>query len=160
MPRETEADRLVRRQKAQQEAIIKAEQAEQARYLADQRATDLQELNTLIPQLLKCLREHGYPFMQTIRVEDRKPGPAARMFDLQGWYDKAGWYLFTTSMWYVDGYTKSDHYFLSDGRFYSDGLFHGRPMSVHELARNGGSLHMYVTHLQELLERVEKLDSK
>ena len=75
MPRDTEADRIVRERRAQQQARAAKEQADAARQAEAQREMDLRTIDDEISRILPLLAKLGYPDMEEVEfveVEGRK----------------------------------------------------------------------------------------
>lgn len=136
MPRDTEADRMMRARKLQrerQEETTRNVESERARRALEDRMRDYnQQIAAEISTVLQILEQHDYPYLEELEVRER-----ARWFDsLLGYrvegvgeyrrrqYLKAAWRIGTlefTKYYHGDSVTVTAQlYLLSDGRIYSD----------------------------------------
>jgi hypothetical protein len=137
MPRETEADRVARKQSARQDKLEKArrEAAQHGEQLRAQ--SDVQEMLAVIPRILQLLEQKGYLGTYDIGVREHKP----RLGGLLGHTIRTnaktarllGTYIYRSSLPHVKEDTKTTVFLLADGRIGTDPHGGMGPLNVWDL---------------------------
>lgn len=117
MSRESEADKIARMLRSQNEAREKIRQAEVVRREEPKRKDDTREIIEEIPRVLQLLADLGYPNTVDLEVEVKVPlltlvsvfvSPYRRSI-------KAGWLIGEWSRRFYEGYTSVGIYLISNG---------------------------------------------
>ena len=106
----TEADRIMQERARQRKAREDAARARGEQAGAERQAWLRREIKRLVPEVLRLLKEQGYPGAQEIQ-ERKDPRFGRTTFKV-----KAAWPLYTYTTWERDGDVPHHVMLLSDGR--------------------------------------------
>jgi hypothetical protein len=137
MPRETEAGRVDRKQRARQDKLEKA-QREATQHAEQLRAqSDAQAMLTVIPRILQMLEHKGYRGMYDMGVRELKPRLGGLLGHTTTTKVKASWllgtYIYGRRLPHVNEDAKTTVFLLADGRIGVDPSGGMGPLNVWDL---------------------------
>src|ERR1051326_5461897 len=91
MPRETEADRIMRERSEQRVAQIRSQEAEEKRQAKEKRMHELQEMEKDIAHILPLLGRLNYPFMESHFILIKRTRFFGLLHSSDTYVEKAGW---------------------------------------------------------------------
>lgn len=149
---ETEADRILRERRRQEEAQERRKQAEAAHQVQIRSVSNIQRVEAEIPIVLKLLAKHHYPYMEQVRVRWLSFGPlvfkaAWRIGGYERSFDRGGEGTYTTPV-----------YLLSDGRLYTYDSGTDVVSSPSALLKRYGCAEACLGGLLNLRSKLEELD--